>query len=147
MWPSRLLLGANDPLFLPSSPPSPSFHQFLMLFNNNDQNMPNSGTVQYCILFTLGIFLHQSWNISGQIVGSTSPFQNQNIHGSPQFRLFVKCATPIKGVETTCGALWLSLIIPTPHPRSSYTFQSAVLFIDYSGLDWLLLSKLPQHFI
>ena len=66
--------GLTTPFFYPPHPLSPSFHQFLMLFNNNDQNMPNSGTVQYCILFTLGIFLHQSWNISGQIVGSTSLF-------------------------------------------------------------------------
>ena len=52
--------GLTTPFFYPPHPPSPSFHQFLMLFNNNDQNMPNSGTVQYCILFTLGIVVHQS---------------------------------------------------------------------------------------
>ena len=41
--------GLTTPFFYPPHPLSPSFHQFLMLFNNNDQNMPNSGTVQYLI--------------------------------------------------------------------------------------------------
>ena len=87
--------GLTTPFFYPPQPPHPHSTNFSCYSTTMIKICQT--LVQYSIsyLFTLNIVVqHQSLNKVG---GSTSPFQNQNIHGSPQFRLFVKCATPIRG--------------------------------------------------